>query len=220
MRKILSPAFLVLQGLLCLCAASPIEARDDFQYWNEFTLKARVREDWWVSIKSETWLREDASDLYLANVSAGPVWAPSRYWETGFFYRYEFTENAAGDDIQENRYYPELTLKLPWKRFVLSTRGRMEYRDRSTKDSWRYRHQFKLAAAFHPFKHKVTPFVSDEIFADTISDRVNQNRFLAGFSTPVFCHTEIRLFYLLKSDKQGADWSEAQVVGTGLDFVF
>lgn len=220
MRKSRPFLFLVVVGLCFFCAHDRLEARDDFQYWNEFTLKARVKDPWWISIRSETWLRDDASDLYLANVSAGPIWAPSRYLEAGVFYRYQFTENAAGKDIQENRYYPELTLKLPWKRFVLSTRGRLEYRERSTTDTWRYRQQFKLAAVFHPLKHKLTPYVSEEIFTDTLSDTVNQNRFSAGFSTPVFRHTEIRLFYLLRSDKQGSDWNETQIVGTGLDFIF
>lgn len=219
MKKAAAQLFLLVFFLL-LIPIRPASARDDFQYWHEWTLKKKVSSSWALSLKSEQWLRDDAHELYLANVSAGPVWTPSRYVEAAFFYRYQYTENAAGDDIQENRYYPELTLKLPWRRYVLSTRGRLEYRDRSTPDSWRYRQQFKLSAAYHPFKHKVTPYVSEEIFADTLTNTVSQNRFSAGFATPVLPHTEIRLFYLIKSDRQGGDWSEAQILGTGLDLLF
>jgi len=217
-KKILSGIAVILISVLMPTVSG--WARDDFQYWHEFSLRKIVTPQWAAMFRSEQWLRDDAQDLYLANVSAGPVWTPGRFAEAGFFYRYQYQEAATGDDLQENRYYPELTLKLPRKRFTLSARSRLEYRDRSVRDSWRYRQQFKLAVPLAAFRHKVTPFVSDEIFADTASDTLSQNRFSAGFSTPVLPHTEIRIFYLLKSDRQGGDWNESQVLGTGLDLLF
>ncbi len=195
-------------------------ADDDWQYWNEVTLKAKVADQWAASVKGEQWLREDMSELYLSNVSAGFLWMPSKYLEMGPYYRYEYTKTARGKHTQENRYYPELTLKLPYKRLVLSNRSRLEYRDRSTGTSWRYRDQFKLAASFYPGKHKVTPYLADEIFADTLTNRLSQNRLTAGFSTPVMKHVEIRFYYILKSDRLTTEWSQSHILGTGLDFSF
>lgn len=201
-------------------AASPVRADDDWQYWNEVTLKAKVADQWAVSVKGEQWLRENMSELYLANVSSGVLWMPNKYLEMGPFYRYEYTKTAKGKHTQENRYYPELTLKLPYKRLVLSNRARLEYRDRSTGTSWRYRNQFKLAASFYPKKHKVTPYVADEIFADTLTDRFSQNRLTLGAATPLMNHVEIRLYYILKSDRLATEWSQSHILGTGIDFSF
>ncbi len=66
----------------------------------------------------------------------------------------------------------------------------------------------------------ITPFIAEEIFYDTVPNKINQNRFSIGFSKPLSKNTELQIFYLLKSKRAGRDWNEVNVLGTTLGISF
>lgn len=196
--------------------APSLSARDDWQYWNEFALKARVVEKTHLQIKGGQRLREDFSELFLANVDVGIFYRPSRYFEFGPAYKFESEKSLAGVRTSENRLILETTLKYPRGNLEWSDRNRVEYRNISGAESWRYRNRFRVSYAIPVKKIDIVPFVSEEIFYDTVPDQLNQNRITMGLEFMVHRNFGIQLYYLLRSKKSGSDWSQSHILGTGL----
>lgn len=199
-------------------AASPALARDDWQNWNNVDLTAKLADQWKFKVGGQQRLRDDFSDAFLYNVTAGFSWQPVQYLELGPYFKYEREKRTNGDHVNENRYYWEATLKHKVFDLSLSSRNRMEYRNKNARgDGWRYRNQFKASYRL-PFveKIKVAPFVSEEIFWDITGHELNQNRFASGISFGLNKHVSLSLYYMLKSNRSGLDWDEVHVLGTGL----
>lgn len=197
-----------------LSGIRPVYARDDWQYWNETQLNVKLSDQFALRFKGEEWLRDNFSELYLANAEGGALYKPAGFLEAGFFYRYQYQKTAKGEPLGENRYFPELSLKYRWKNFSFKNRHRMEYRERTTTDTWRYRTQFRGAYTFSVKGHGVTPYLADEIFYETESHAWNQNRFSGGVGVELNKHLQLTLYYMLKSNRAGSDWDDAHILGT------
>lgn len=62
----------------------------------------------------------------------------------------------------------------------------------------------------------LTPYVSDEIFYDTVPGQLNQNRISLGIEFHFHRSLGMRLYYLLRSERFGSDWDESHILGTAL----
>jgi len=195
---------------------SPAFARDDWQFWHSYHLKASLMENLQFRVAGEQRLRDDFSDSFLAHVDTGFLWKPLSFFEIGPHFRYEREKKSGAKHGNETRYYLEAHLKAMFKGIQFQNRGRIEYRNKSTTDTWRYRNRFKLGYGIPVKKIKFTPYVSEEIFFETRSQGMNQNRFSVGLTTHLNKHIAISLYYLLKSKRSGTGWNEDHVLGTSL----
>jgi hypothetical protein len=213
--------FICLFLLMVQCVfAVPALARDDWQYWNNFQLKAPIYKELRLQVAGEQRIRDDFSDLFLANVSAGLLWQPYHFLEFGPFYKFEHEKSSSGKRTDENRYYLEASLK--WKRwgFKFKDRSRGEYRNIAGEDAFRYRNQFKIAYPLEIKKLQVTPYMSNEIFYDGDKDEWNQNRFISGLTFRLTRFANVSVYYMLRSKRSGHDWDEFNVLGSNFSLSF
>lgn len=132
----LQPQSLVLTLLLFEFVLIPQAlARDDWQYWNEFELKAHLIQKMHLRIVGEQRLRDDFSDLFVANVEAGLLFEPVQYLEFGPVYKFESEKSLEGVRTNENRLILEATAKYSFWKLELSDRNQVEYRTISGHES-------------------------------------------------------------------------------------
>lgn len=195
-------------------------AADDWQYWNEFQLKHSLKKDLDLRLKTELRLRDDFTDLFLTNLEVGLIFKPNKHFEFGPVYKFEHEKSLSGQRTKENRISVEGTFKFWYEDFKLSNRHRISHRDISGKKSWRYRSKLKISRPTKIASVPIKPFISDEIFYDSIPDKLNQNRFSIGFSKQITKNAELEIYYLLKSKRTGKDWAEVNVLGTTFGISF
>ena len=208
--------------LFLLVAGFPsfAEARDDWEYWNAVEWRASLQKDLDFKLKQEARFQDDLGNFYLEAVHTTLLWKPAKFLEIGPGYRYEYSETSSGKNTDENRPFLEATLKTSVEKLKLSTRHRLERRDVSGKDFWRWRGQVKVSHPLTLGTFEITPFASEEIFWDAKRDEFNQNRVTLSISRKLSKEVVLDLFYLLRSDRTGSDWNERQVLGTELKLSF
>jgi len=213
-RKISSA--LLFCFLLQFFCVSNLYARDDWQYWSKFALEANYIEDLTLKVGGELRLRDDFSELALANVETILLYQPIKYLEFGPLYKFESAKSPSGKRIHENRYGIEATGKVRLWKLGLSDRNRVEYRNKSGDDSWRYRNRIQLTYPINIRKIRLTPYASEELFYDEEVQELNQNRVTLGFSVRLYQYLGIQLYYRLQSRRQNSSWNHNHILGTAL----
>lgn len=213
---------LMLLGALLFttCLYTEAYGADDGQFWHSYSLKAKLAEDFSFKVTGEQRITDDFSKSTVANVSPGFLWHPSEHFEIGPFFKYERSKAGNGDHVNERRWLLEGTLKGSLGPLKISDRNRIAYRDRSSTDEWRYRNRIKLAYPIPVKSITLSPFVSEEIFWQWNEGSFNQNRVQLGVAAKLNKHVSFSLYYMIKSNRRGADWDDAQVVGTSLGLSF
>ena len=112
---------------------------------------------------------------------------------------------------------------LKGKLFCLdvSDRIRLEYRDLETKDDvWRFRNKTVFNLPFKLTRFNLQPYIGDEIFINLGENNINQNRFFSGLSFKLSSNIKSSIFYMYKSSKKTGGWSNTNVVGTQIVWLF
>jgi len=191
-------------------------AQDDWQLWNGYGLKIKINDDFSWKVYGEHRIVDDFSESRLGNVSAGFLWHPSKYFEIGPFFKYERSRKSSTFHINERRWLLEGTLKARLGPLKISDRNRVAYRGRNTTDIWRYRNRLKISYPIAVKKITISPFVSEEVFFESKAAVFSQNRVKMGMSAKITKNLSLSLYYMIKSNRRGADWSDVQVLGTGI----
>jgi hypothetical protein len=118
--------------------------------------------------------------------------------------------------------YIIVTLKGRLFDFPVSTRSRIEYRDRTAKeDVWRYRNKITVNLPVELTPLKLKPYLADEIFITLNDDNIDKNRLYFGVVMPLSQSVEAEIFYMWQTSRvDSGDWSDIQVLGTTLKFKF
>lgn len=196
-------------------------ADDDFQYWNEIEIRKKLPHKFLFKLKSGQRVRDMFTDPFLINSDVGMFYSPNRLWELGSSYKFEYEETPKNAVTREHRAVMETTVKYPIKKLWLANRHRIEYRNLSTVDRWRYRTRLKASYRIKLYGQAFEPFAADEIFYETHVDQVNQNRLISGVAIPIGKHVICELYYLLKDNrKRSGGWGESHVLGTNFIVAF
>jgi hypothetical protein len=194
-------------------------ASDDWQYWNQLTLKHEFNDRLALDIASEQKWRDDMSDFFLYSVFIVPTVRLTENVSLGAGYRLERKEE--GDSwTTENRLLFPLTIGWTTKPWLFQLRNQLEYRNlEDDRDRWRIRERILLKRPIQLGELTVIPFVSEEPFYDFTVGRINQNRAAAGLSLPWQEHVTFTLYYMNKAER-AHDWAIANVLGTELALKF
>jgi hypothetical protein len=117
----------------------------------------------------------------------------------GYRYQARLTNH---DSAIESRGILELTSRymLPWH-LVISDRNRGEFRFiKGQPFSTRYRNRLRLERDVKYGSFNCTPYVYDEIFYDTRSDKWTPNRYALGIELPIGPHVVLEPYYLRQSN--------------------
>ena len=141
--------------------------------------------------------------------------------DLGFNYRQVFFKDSAGDWRRENRPHVNVTLKTEVNDFALSSRSRLEFRDREIKkDIWVYRHKATIKMPYKLTKLKLQPYIADEVFINLDKSEYVANTLYSGFSLTSTTQIKSEHFYIWKSGKSGGDSTYINVIGAQLKLYF
>lgn len=200
--------------------AKGAEARDDWEYWSKYEIKKALHKQWDLKGGYEAKFQDDLGNFYLTNGSATLLWKPEKFLELGPGYKYEYTETSSGKNTDENRLYWDTILKASYHGFSLNHRHRVEWRNVSGSETFRWRGQLKVSHPLQWVGWEITPFVAEEIFWNEKKNEFDQNRLTLGVGRKLSKEVALDLFYLLRSDRTGSDWNEREVIGTELKLSF
>jgi hypothetical protein len=206
--------------LLHFARAPHAVASDDWQYWNEFQFKYSITDDLSLRLKTGQRVRDDFTELFLTNFEVGFLFKLNEHLEFGPLYKFEHQELSSGRRTDENRVSLEGTVKWGLGDFKFANRHRVNYRNFSGDEAWRYRTRLKISRPIDILNFSMKPFVSDEIFYGFVSDRFNENRFDIGLSRALNEHLEPKIYYRLRSRHTGSEWVEFNILGTELAISF
>ena len=106
-----------------------------------------------------------------------------------------------GRRIWENRLTLPVTLRFNLDKFRLSDRNQFERRMRNSGlKSTRYRNRFQVEHPVGPDDLKLSLFVADEVFYESILQRWSRNRFTIGVSKVFNSHYTQDIYYLRQND--------------------
>jgi hypothetical protein len=222
MKSLNSVLFIVTVSILVsgICFGYEDEG---FQWWSKAGTSFDVAKDWKCAFEQEFRLGDDGGNFYYEHSDLAFTYSGLAEWlDVGAGFRLIYEKDSSDDFQRENMPYIIVTLKGRLFDFPVSTRSRIEYRDRTAKeDVWRYRNKItvKLPVELTPLKLK--PYLADEIFITLNDDNVDKNRLYFGAVMPLSQSVEAEIFYMWQTSRvDSGDWSDIQVLGTTLKFKF
>lgn len=190
--------------------------RDDWQSWNDISIKYRISEKTGFLWSPQIKIGEDISDLFSWRLRQGVFFDYNENFVLGLNYLYKDEKNASGVWRDEHRLEAHATIKWKFHSLKFSDSNKYEYRMRGNRQSSRYRNSLLISKPISLHGVDLTPFIKDEIFYDFDASQFNQNRFSFGASCKLRKHTRLELYYTLKSSRNGRDWNETNIIGTKL----
>lgn len=206
-------------AVFILASVESVNASDDWQYWNEFTLKHPVTHQLGIHVKLEQKFVDNFSDFALHNYTSGIVYKFNKYFDAELNYKYE-REKGKIEWSDEHRVEMIGILKWQWSEINFKLRNRLEYRNIEGNDSWRLREKIKLKKAVSVYGFIFKPYLSEEMFYDFKIGDINQNRFSIGLSKEITSNLEMSVYYLSKSNKKNGKWLNTNVLGTEFIVIF
>lgn len=198
-----------------LHAASAQSAdNDDFQSWNDVNFTFTVNKKLDLFFPTTIRVAENPGRVSEGKIGAGIVVKPYNALSISPFYSFIRARNSAGLLKTEHRFHLRFVYRFPTAKFGLSHRSQIEYRKRSTNDSWRYRPSITLEKALpERFARGFKVFVTEEPFYDSVSGRFSRNRLSFGIIKSISKHLSLDIYYL-RQDDNFSNPGLVQVIGT------
>lgn len=121
-----------------------------------------------------------------------------------------------GRRVNESRLSVPATLRFPVGRFTIGDRNTFERRIRHPGvNATRYRNRLQIEHPIGPAKHKLSLFVSDEVFYDWSFNAWVRNRFAVGATKVLNKHLTGDLYYMRQNDSHSLP-GDLNIIGTAL----
>lgn len=183
-------------------SAQTLQPQDDNQSWNDLQLTVPLTEHFEFYTAVTMRLGGNISRLNDGRYAIGFAWKPHKSLNILPFYWYINMRNAAGQFRHEDRFSLRATYRFPFKKFGLIHRSTYEYRQRRPANSWRYRFGMLVEKELpKEFMKSTKAFVGDEVFYDSILNRISRNRFTAGINKGLSKQLSVDLYYLRQNDR-------------------
>jgi len=193
----------------------------DFQIWNTDYQDIKVIKDVRLLMEQEFRFGGDASEFYHQHYEWGAAFGFDKMLDIAFCYRLILSKNK-NKWREEDEPSINATLKFDLWKFKIDNRNRIEYRHfRFREDSVRYRNKLGIKFPFDFMKMKVSPYAADEIFIDSDSTGLNENRLFSGIEFGLTKYAKADIYYMLKSNRiKDHKWNNANVLGTKIKIAF
>ncbi len=149
---------------------------DDFEVWNEFTVKHPLKQEWTFEVRLADRFRDNATKAYHYYWEVDLVKKFSCGWSIAPGYRQYYRQDDTNHWIHEPKPLCAITKKWEWFKLKFENRNLLEYRTKST-NKLHYRNRFRciFPALFYDWE----PVVYDEVLFRE-KNGYFQNRFFAG----------------------------------------
>jgi hypothetical protein len=211
--------FIIFLFFLLVIFNTHLKAEDDFLYYGSLKFDRKLNEKWKVFFQTETYLKDDASNLYYWHLKEGIVFSLNKNLDLGLNYRFVREEGKKDRWENEHRIEFVLTPKFSFKEFIIKDRNQFEYRSFEGKsDRWRYRNKISLCKKLN---ENLKLFLADESFLDLNHLTRNKNRLDFGFIKNLNKEISFKCFYRWEiTRKKHAEWDSKHILGTELVFKF
>ncbi|PYS68245.1 MAG: hypothetical protein DMF69_20785 [Acidobacteria bacterium] len=207
---------LLISSALLAQGQATLPPETDTQNWNDVYLYVPVAGPVDFVMQGTLRLGRDISKPVDERIGAGFSFRFGKYLTVIPNYLHIRTQPFANRKLYENRLSVAATVKFPVGKFTLSDRNLFERRLRHPGgDSTRYRNRFQVDHPIGPAKHKLSVFLSDEVFYDWSFDQWVRNRFAIGVTKVLSKHLTGDLYYLRQNDSHALP-GDLHVIGTAL----
>ncbi len=194
-----------------------------FQIWSTFKVSSDINKDFRLDVEEELRWVNNASEYSYNHTDVGLTYKSIADWlDVGINYRYiEARKGSSNPWKAEHRPHLNATIKGMWDDVKLSSRSRLEYRNKENDNySWRYRNKFKAVIPVELTSLKLKPYIADEIFISFNSEDFNAHRLYAGLSTEVGRNLSADFYYLWLTSESNNDWINFNILGFSLKYKF
>ena len=218
MRFFKKPTLLFLLPLM-LSAYQNLHA--DEQGWLNHSATFNISAEFSLKLYQETRCQEITfMDPYLKNWQGGLVYHLPKNFYVAALYKHENVEKTIFT-LTENRF----TLESGWKTNLkkdldFDYRFRTEirrYNHGLAENHLRFRFRVRLKTIVSLGSLTIIPFIATEPFADTVTNKINRNRFYLGAIFPLSEKAELIINYI-RQDTKGAE--AIHILNSGLDLKF
>ncbi|MCB9771566.1 MAG: DUF2490 domain-containing protein [Candidatus Omnitrophica bacterium] len=210
-------------------SAGYVYAGDDFQSWNQLSLKVYQMDKIDFIIFTDTRLTHDAQKLGMYFISPRVVYHHTKNLDFALNYTYlqsRRTSSSAIDDSYNWQHRAEIEVNPQWQLadwLKLKMRNRVEFRwiEGLGSDNTRYRQRWALEFPIKIIKPLKSLYASSEVFYDFSKSRINENRTVpVGLNFKMNDKVGLSLYYMIQSQKGTRDWASNQILGTlvSIDF--
>lgn len=160
---------------------------EGFQWWTTVEASTKLAEDWEATFQQRMHLGDDGGNFYYEHSDLMFTYSGLAEWlDLGAGFQLIYEKDSSDEWQRENRPHLDVTLKGNLFDCSVSSRSRIEYRDRTAKeDVWRYRNKFTVKLPFELTSLKLKPYAADEIYITLNDDNVDRNRIYIGAVLPV-----------------------------------
>ena len=199
-----------------LLAQGQTPSETDNQNWNDVYLFVPIAKQVDFVMQGTMRLGRDISHPVDERVGVGFSFRFGKYLTVVPNYLHIRTQPFENRRGYENRLSVAATVRFPIGKFTLGDRNLFERRLRHPGgDSTRYRNRLQIDHPVGPAKHKLSLFVSDEVFYDWSFDHWVRNRFAVGMTKVLSKHLTGDLYYLRQNDSHALP-GDLHVIGTAL----
>jgi len=203
--------------LLSANAQQTAPSNADWQFWPEVDVSIKLSQRVSVLGMGTLHFGKNVSDLNEEQSGFGFNFTLNKYFSLSPDYRYGSGQPPGRGHTREHRFFLDFTARAPLKHgFILSDRSRIELRRIDGVESHRYRNKLQLERSFSIDDHKLTPYISDEVFYDDRFHIWNRNRIYAGVRVPLSQHLTLDPYFLEQFDVRDRPFARRHVLAIDL----
>jgi len=209
--------------LLLAVMTRTASAGDDYQYWQQFSLKPYKSEKVDFLIFSDSRFVSDAQALGLYFFSPRLTYHYSRNLDLGLNYTHIQSRRvnpSVTDESFNFQHRAEVEVNPQWQitdGMKLKMRNRVEFRwiEGRGSDNTRYRQRWTIDLPVKKAGFLKSVYVNSEFFYDAARRNINENRSVPlGLNFKLNDKTGVSVFWMIQSQKGRRDWSSNQILGT------
>src|SRR5438128_1937173 len=166
--------------------AAQNQDNEDVQLWPDLTIGFKLNPTVTLNLFATARLGQYFGAFVSNQLGTSVNVRVNKYLSIAPSYRHIWAHPTATKYTQENRYFFDVTPRLPLgKGFALSDRNRGEVREIDEKVSWRYRNRLQLEKALIWHEHQLTPYLAGEAHYDSRYHEWNRKQFWLGTRVPM-----------------------------------
>jgi len=218
------PAFFSLVVILTVLSTAVYCPGGDkgFQYRSTGGFSLDLDEDWELEFEEELHFINGGGNFAYQHSDLGFVYTGFAHWlNVGFNYRQVFEKDSEGVWRRENRPHLNASLKGRLNDIAVSSRSRLEFRDRETESNlWRYRNKVTFEFPVTLTDFKLSPYLADEVFINFDHTNYSSNRLYAGFKLALARDVKAEIFYLWQHNRSSNQRANIDALGAAIKFSF
>ncbi|MHC4214090.1 MAG: DUF2490 domain-containing protein [Planctomycetota bacterium] len=194
----------------------------NLEYWQAQSVTHSLSDTYKISVEQEFRVGRQCGSNFLHNVNVALTRTGITDWlDIGFAFKKEYEKDSSGKFREEDRPQLNFFFKGTMYDLPLSNRFRIEYRDHEIKSNvFRVRNKFGFKLPYELTPLKLEPYIADEVFFNLNSEDFNQNRLYSGLSFKPLENMVFSFYYMYKKSKSSRGWTDTNVIGTQLKFLF